>query len=32
VSLACLPERKGLRAVQAFFALAAAPGRRSASD
>ncbi len=25
VSLACLPERRGLRAVQAFFALAAAP-------
>jgi aminoethylphosphonate catabolism LysR family transcriptional regulator len=27
VSLACLPERRGLRAVQAFFALAAPPGR-----
>ena len=26
VSLACLPERRGLRAVQAFFALAAAGG------
>jgi aminoethylphosphonate catabolism LysR family transcriptional regulator len=27
VSLACLPERRDLRAVQAFFALAAPPGR-----
>jgi aminoethylphosphonate catabolism LysR family transcriptional regulator len=29
VSLACLPERRGLRAVQAFFALATPAGRAS---